>query len=776
MSTSSYLNTARIAIELAAESAAVDAAEIERLKAELAACEAKCAEHDHGDDHEHPPDDTTPGDDHGDHDHGTPGAIDYDLAEPKPVMPQHVVNGHKWPADWHGGQRTSTVSVVFTRGADGEDASGKPTSDGPIDRKWAHLHKIDGVVPLVTVGLIRNETTWTLPLGHEIRWYVRGVPIGNWSPSSSWTIASLAEFDALPLDGVFDIQFELRGPDANRFKVSPAFVHLHRHDGRKTSPWVPVFGGSGWDGQPVYTPVEYVKLNADWKPPTFTIDPGDAPAFTEVNPDKLFVYPVGVVTKWSQFVQVPCVEPSASPHAGLLFSRVREPKHSESVHDLHTRWRHGAWLGSSGDKALMSGYTGGFVDENGDYVFAETNGRIGVLAPDGIISTLDGWSNLGPGVWPDKSISATREQARLIGLELKMPLDVAMHLTRGYAIADYAANEVVLQSFIGTTKRIPIRTPHSLSFSKSGRLLVCAMEEHKVIEIHPDGTTTVLMDAMPGATIPANASDSGTHQAANRVRMLANPMKTFLPQWVRWMPGSDNAFTLAEICTGCIRRLFVGSKATQVIETTSQAFGGSHRGWLSFDISDGTCGPLDTIYWCQSVGDQFRGEVGRKTNSLACWIPYDASTTIDPATGQATSPPVSRRLFGQASDNPLWGVLSRAACPHYPWSIACGKGRIYVGGMGSLNMVCIRTRQESDYVMPANLGPQYFRGGSLWAQTSAATVYGQYGDSYLYGRFFAGKTTDEIIDQTGNRAWFNSLSASDQAAVRAFLTVESKKN
>jgi len=242
------------------------------------------------------------------------------------------------------------------------------------------------------------------------------------------------------------------------------------------------------------------------------------------------------------------------------------------------------------------------------------------------------------------------------------------------------------------------------------------------------------------------------------------------------MPGSDDLFALMEIGTGCIRWVWPEAKTTTVIDTTSQAFGGSHRGWGSFDISDGTCGEVGTVYWCQSVGDQFRGEQGRKTNSLACWIPAGAMTAIDASTGAAVSVPVSRRLFGQASDNPLWGVLSRAACPHYPWSIACGKGRIYVGGMGTLNMVCIRARAESDYVMPSNLGPQYFRGGSLWAQTSAATVYGQYGDSYLYGRFFKGKTADEIIDQTGNRAWFNTLSASDQAAARAFLTVEARKN
>src|SRR5262249_23800533 len=124
--------------------------------------------------------------------------------------------------------------------------------------------------------------------------------------------------------------------------------------------------------------------------------------------------------------------------------------------------------------------------------------------------------------------------------------------------------------------------------------------------------------------------------------------------------------------------------------------------WQWFDINrDGTCGPVDDVFFCTSVGGGTNTYVTRIFNDWTGELRYTGGSV---------------HYAGRMNDVHL---------THYPWLVACGNGAIWLTGFGEHGVSRIRA------VLPTD--PPKETSASIQKVLTGQKVYCQGGSQYAVG-------------------------------------------
>jgi len=665
----------------------------------------------------------------------------------------------------------------------------------PTDPSWVHLHAPGLTATVVCDEILSGSHYSTGPGDIQVRYVIAGQAVSGWLTTPFEATIATEQLSGLQ-PGIYPLEMELQGVDADLYKQWPLFVHVNL-DG-VPSTWndqIPLLYHdsfkSDYSGVVHYVP--YSQRRTTGLPRPTLVEPSTASLLDDAGIHALgdwYQEPLAPHTDLFRSAQMWWEEPAASPDAGRPFARMFKPKFSESVVGM-------AYSGS-GDKQEMfpivdgpcgqgwgSAYVGGQVDSAGRFVHVEVGGAMRVLDPDGTYTTVAGW-RVQPGrhpVWYGKpNLSDIRWNQELRG--------TWNHEARG-----------------GDVSGFHLPTDVALDPQNESIAYVCAVDDHGIWRVDVTDPDQAVVDWFVGSAShdPGHADGVGTAARFNRpISLVFDPVSDALyvadrdndcirkvtragevttvvgtPGWrtqvpyggaSNWQPARDqsnytgpNAHCLQPICVRVtstgelvvfdagfagIRRITTAGVASHITDTKPMNMGSSDAnrwGWL--DVSrHGTCGPLDGVFWCRFTG----GYAGM--NEGWHWAPI---TGHDPA---VTSPTIFHADYSWTPDGQ--GPKDASDPPHYPWMIAIDpRGACLMAGSGEHGIIRVRKARVDDPPRDDTFDGTAVE--SLWQRTGLAVRYGLDGHNYI-GQLDAWQTHGMSDDQLVAAYRLDALSTTEQ--------------
>ena len=628
------------------------------------------------------------------------------------------------------------------------------------DLEWVHLHHnappaFDAPTATIDVNGFREKggPIDLGDLGLEIRYTLNDTPLSPWLRYPyMYTFGLETKAVAnMKSDGFHILSLEHRGPSQSRYKPRAIFLHLSR-SGRPIDTRIAIIEGEHQGGhQGRFSHLRAMTAYEQRGERTYPVSGETTPWQTPPWETDLYSELMSPYTELFVAMQMWWEDPfhGVKPN---FFVRGMQAKHGEDHRNLRDRFMHERFPAQDGGRGVgwVSPYLSGDVLPNGDLVFAEVSGRVGVMTKDGDVTTKAGWK-VKPGhqpVWYQKELDIVRQNMELVGTwpdtgvepGFKTPLDVAIDGADPtiWYVAGYEDNAIwrvdsetgTVSILAGSTMRAPgtrdgigldarLTEPASCTWDAlTARLYVVEQGGHAIRAITREGVVTTLYRGAEQVTSVEN-----WNQDANRARSVFLVSEEegaiglrpdiLYPQTIR--VDSQGRILLLELGYGSIRRIDPRTHETVLIADVYQKFEKFDFGWAWMDVDTwGNSGPKDGIYWVKSVGSTIDGETTSRPNEVYAWVPGSGGP--------------SRFVFGVGANNESWGdgwgPIDRTNPPHYPWLVAViPNGGLWYTGLGNHGVIRVRMRREAD-IMPGTaqeMHLRYWQGGQKTWEKGTST-------------------------------------------------------